>query len=356
MARDREIFRLIDANANRAAEGLRTLEDVARMVFENTGAARMVKELRHELTQAMRPIPRQRRLAARDTQTDAGTKTTLDSENQRTDWSSVIVAASERVTQSLRCLEEFCKLLSESDQRNAAEHFKALRYRAYDALADIQRQLEKTKLSPSAKLYLLVDCSLPIEQFTGNIQRLTKAGVHIFQLRDKQADGRKLLEYAKAAKLATHDTSAVFIVNDRVDIAIAAAADGVHVGQEDLSIGEVRRLAPASMLVGVSTHDIAQAREAEKAGADYIGCGPTFPSETKTFTEFPGIEFLSAVAAEISIPAFAIGGVHDQNIQQVIASGCQRIAVSNVICAATDPTAMARQLSNRLADQACKTT
>lgn len=356
MARDREIFRLIDANANRAAEGLRTLEDVARLVFEDAHASRTLKELRHELARAVGPLPMQQRLAARDTHTDAGTQTTLQSESHRSDWTSVIVAACERVTQSLRCLEEFSKLLSGTAERATGTHFKALRYRAYDALANVQRRLAKTGLSPNAKLYLLIDCSRPIEQFTSYIQQLADAGVDIFQLRDKTADGGKLLSYAKAAKLAIQDTPAIFIVNDRVDIAIAAAADGVHVGQEDLSIDEVKRQTPASMLIGVSTHDIVQARKAEEAGADYIGCGPTFPSATKTFTEFPGTEFLSAVAAEISIPAFAIGGVDDQNVEQVIATGCKRIAVSNVIHAASDPAAMARRLSARLIAKAFTST
>ena len=101
----------------------------------------------------------------------------------------------------------------------------------------------------------------------------------------------------------------LFIINDRPDLAALARADGVHVGQEELSVKDARSIVGPETLVGVSTHSIEQARQAVLDGANYIGVGPTFPSGTKQFEQFPGVELLRAVAAEIRLPAFAIGGI-----------------------------------------------
>lgn len=350
MPSTREAMRLIDANANRAAEGIRTVEDIARLVFENPDAARSLKELRHELGSILQVIPTKDRLSARDSASDAGTQTTLSTESCRANWTSVIVAACERTTQSLRCLEEFAKVLPAQLQRETEGRFKALRYRAYDVLAAVQQQLAMPTIATEAQLYVLVDCKRDLEQFVQYTCELAAAGVDILQLRDKSADGAKLLAYSQAAMLALAATATKLIINDRVDVALAAKADGVHVGQDDLPIAEVKRLAPSTMLVGVSTHDIDQARSAEAAGADYIGCGPTFPSQTKHFAEFPGTTFLSTVAEEISVPAFAIGGITQNNLLEVLATGCRRIAVSNVIHSAASPSEAAQKLKEQLSN------
>lgn len=183
---------------------------------------------------------------------------------------------------------------------------------------------------PGSPLYLLVGCELPVEDFVATLRELQQAGVGLFQIRDKHADGAQLLKYARTA-VATVGPECV-VVNDRVDVALASGAGAVHVGQEDLPIAEVRRLCGRKLWIGVSTHDIAQARAAQQAGTDYIGCGPTFPSTTKQFKQFAGIDFLKQVAVEISIPAYAIGGISIDNIDLVRQTGFSRVAVSGAIC------------------------
>jgi thiamine-phosphate pyrophosphorylase len=131
-------------------------------------------------------------------------------------------------------------------------------------------------------------------------------------------------------------------VNDRPDIAVLSQADGVHVGQEELEVRDARRIIGPDRLVGVSTHSIEQACQAVSDGADYIGCGPTFPSGTKDFDHFPGLDFLRQVAAEISLPAFAIGGITLDNLSQVLHTGFARIAVSGAITNSADPPAHVR--------------
>jgi thiamine-phosphate pyrophosphorylase len=129
---------------------------------------------------------------------------------------------------------------------------------------------------------------------------------------------------------------------------VLSDADGVHVGQDELTVADCRTIVGGTKLVGVSTHSLAQARQATLDGADYIGCGPTFPSQTKEFEDFPGLEFLRAVQGEICIPAFAIGGINGENIGRVLETGFRRVALSGAVTAATDPAAAARSLRQML--------
>ena len=148
----------------------------------------------------------------------------------------------------------------------------------------------------------------------------------------------------------TRETPVLCIVNDRPDLAALAQADGVHVGQEELSVKDARRIVGPDSLVGVSTHTIEQARQAVLDGANYIGVGPTFPSDTKTFADFPGLDLLRAVAAEIRLPAFAIGGISIENLPAVLSTGLPRTAVSAAITAAADPAEATRQMLTALGE------
>lgn len=340
-------LRILDVNLNRAAEGLRTLEDIARVIYEDATSSSTLKALRHSLGEFAAKLPRLERLESRAAHSDAGTNLTTKSESSRANWNEVVTAACERVTQSLRVIEEASKI----DFSSLAGEIKQLRYRAYDDLALVENRLTiatspgLTSFSGSP-LYLLVGCEQPIEDFVATLRELQQAGVGLFQIRDKRADGAQLLQYARAA-VASVGADCV-VVNDRVDVALASGAGTVHVGQEDLPIAEVRRLSRRKLWIGVSTHDIAQARAAQQAGADYIGCGPTFPSTTKQFEQFAGIDFLKQVAAEISIPAYAIGGISIDNIDQVRQTGLSRVALSGAILSAKNPSDAAKALDQKL--------
>ncbi len=149
---------------------------------------------------------------------------------------------------------------------------------------------------------------------------------------------------ALASCAATRGSRTLFIMNDRADLAALAEADGVHVGQDELSVAEARAIVGVEALVGVSTHSLEEALRAEQDEADYIGVGPTFPSSTKQFAEFPGLELTRSVSRSVALPAFAIGGVDLGNIDQVIAAGLRRVAVSGAVTRAVDPAAAAREL------------
>ncbi len=189
---------------------------------------------------------------------------------------------------------------------------------------------------------------MPIEQFNNYVSQLAKAGLPCLQIRDKKLDGRELVRYARSAVETVTPLGGHVIVNDRVDVAMASGASGVHVGQEDISIEDVRRWCGQRLCVGVSTHDIMQARAAVASGADYIGCGPTFPSSTKSFQQFAGLEFLRQVANEITIPSLAIGGVSLSNLDQVLQTGMRGVAVSAAVHQAADPSVAISEFLGKL--------
>jgi thiamine-phosphate pyrophosphorylase len=197
-------------------------------------------------------------------------------------------------------------------------------------------------------LYILIGGEGNAAKFESLVRTLVEAGAPALQLRDKSLHDRELLERARTLRQFTQGADTLFIMNDRPDLALLADADGVHVGQEELSVADVRRVVGPDQLIGVSTHSINQARQAVADGADYLGCGPTFPSQTKAFQSFPGTDFLQQVATEIDRPAFAIGGIDLGNLGEVIRAGVPRVAVSGAIVAAVDPAAQVRQFLQQL--------
>lgn len=355
------LLRIIDAAANRAREALRVLEDYARFALDDREWTEQFKQMRHALAAELARFSAADLLAARDTPSDVGTQLTAEAERTRSDSASVTTANFKRLQESLRSLEEFGKTLD--PEFGAA--MKQLRYRAYTlektdsqsalAAAPSRRASGGPGARPSlmlaqARLYVLIDGRPTLEAFDALVRALVAAGGDVIQLRDKRLNDRELLQRARRLAELTADANTLFIMNDRADLAALARADGVHVGQEELSVAEARALVGPAALVGVSTHSLAQARQAEQDGADYIGVGPTFVSTTKQFDteQLTGLALLRAVAPEIRLPAFAIGGIGRDNLGEVTAAGFSRVAVSGAVLSAADPAAAAAELRNIL--------
>jgi len=340
-----DIFRILDAAANRLREGLRVLEDHVRFAGDNAELARLLKERRHAFADAMSLIDPQGLLAARETRQDVGTRISTPAEQRRQSTRQVLQAACKRTQEAARSLEEFGKILS----AEFATRIEQLRYSLYT----LERVLlihesSRTRFAGHLLYLLLTEAACP--RGSGPmLQEALAGGVSLVQVREKSMTDRRLLEHCRRVREWTREAGALFVVNDRPDIAVLADADGVHVGQDELSVREARRIVGPRRLIGVSTHNIEQARQAVLDGADYLGVGPVFSSRTKSFSEFAGLDYVRQVAAEISLPWFAIGGIGPENVEQVIQGGATRIAVSQSICGATDPTATARQLQQRLA-------
>lgn len=341
-------MRAFDAAANRTSEGLRVIEDFVRFVLDDAHLTQLAKELRHDLTAACADVPWPERFAARETQSDVGTEISTGAENRRADAWAVCRASLERTKQSLRSLEEFGKVVSEE----LAPQFEALRYRLYtleQAVAGTQHSLERLA---GVRLCVLVDGGDSANEFETLVGQLLSAGVEMIQLRDKRLADAELVERARLLRQMTHNSPALVIINDRPDIAAAVDADGVHLGQEDMGVKDARKIVGPAKLIGVSTHTIKQARSAVVDGANYLGAGPTFPSSTKSFDAFPGLEFLLQVASEIRMPTLAIGGINAANLTEVLETGCCRIAVSSAIAAAEHPGSEAKNLREMIESSA----
>jgi thiamine-phosphate pyrophosphorylase len=257
----------------------------------------------------------------------------------------VVAAAASRTQQALRSLEEFGGLIGSVD----AHRLESLRYAAYDLLASVERRGRVREQLADARLYVLVGGGASADELAEHVRRLCAAGADLIQLRDKRLSDRELLRQGKAAAAAARDAGGLFVMNDRADLALLANADGVHVGQDELTVPDARRIVGGGGLVGQSTHRWSDVEAARAAGADYIGCGPTFPSSTKDFSEFAGLEFLrEVVVGRSGLPAFAIGGIDESRLDQVLATGIGRVAVSGAVRMASDPYAIVARLKARL--------
>jgi thiamine-phosphate pyrophosphorylase len=199
-------------------------------------------------------------------------------------------------------------------------------------------------------LYLVTDRELSRCRTTVDIVREAVAGgVTCVQLREKNGGTRKFIEEARALLTLLRPLGVPLIINDRVDVALAAGADGVHLGQQDMPISDARRLAPPGWIIGVSAESLADAIRAEKEGADYIGASPVFATPTKTDTAPPlGLEGLRTIRAAVKIPLVAIGGIQLKNAQNVIRAGADGLAVVSAIVAADSPRAAAAALRREI--------
>lgn len=329
------IARIIDANANRAREALRVMEDAARFGLNDSELSARLKSMRHALREALGALPVDdlALVSSRDTPGDVGVAISTVSEGERAGLEEVAGAAAARLTEALRSIEEAAKALAPG----AGARFEALRYEAYE----LEKRLRLSLAGGRARqwtLCVLVSeslCRLPWETVAN---AAIAGGADCLQLREKTLDSGELLRRARRLVELTRDAGAAAIINDRPDIALLSGADGVHVGQSDLSVSDVRALAGRRLLIGVSTHNVEQARAALRDGADYCGVGPMFPTTTKNSGPLAGPSYLREYVALAHAPAhLAIGGVTPENVGALMLEGCRGVAVSSFVCGSPDP-------------------
>ena len=337
-------LRIIDAAANRAREGVRVVEDYVRFACDDAHLSKLLKSWRHDFATAISAIAPHELAAARDTLSDVGTNISTTAEARRELLSDVLHANLKRVQEALRTLEEYSKTVA----TDLGGQFEQLRYRLYTLEKSILTTLENQRRLAGRNLYLLVTEELCHHGSGPAIRGALAGGVSIVQLREKDMPDRRLLEFARRVREWTREAGAMFIMNDRPDLALLSDADGVHIGQDELSVKDARRIVGTDKSVGVSTHTIEQARQAVIDGADYLGVGPVFSSTTKQFTDLAGLDFVRQVAAEITLPWYAIGGITRENIAEVTAAGATRVAVSSAVCSAEDSQSAAAELLSAL--------
>jgi len=203
---------------------------------------------------------------------------------------------------------------------------------------------KSNRLFKKPALYFVADPGVLKEgTLAAAVRKAVKGGADLVQLRDKQSCGKTFLENAKKLSSLLNGGGVPFIVNDRVDIALACGADGVHLGQNDMPVADARRLMGKKAIIGASCHTVAQARRAQSEGADYIGAGQIYHTTTKGITRHPiGIRGYAAIRKAVSIPVIAIGGIKTDNATELVEAGCDGIAVVTGIMWAKDPVKTAR--------------
>lgn len=333
--------RIIDANANRAREGLRVLEEIARFHLDDAELSRVLKQMRHDLVNEVErlPISAGERLGARDTPSDVGTAISTTSEGERRSIDVLAGSGSARVSEALRVLEETVKLTGAD-----AAGFEALRYRLYEAERSLRLRL-RTK-APQWRLCVLVSESLCRLRWQDVVEASLAGGAECIQLREKHMGAGELLTRARELVALVRGRTSV-IINDRADVALLAGADGVHVGRHDLPVHEVRRLARGRLMIGSSASTVEAARTAAVGGADYVGLGAMFATGTKAAPDVVGPGLIRAVRKDpdaARLPHLAIGGIGPENVAQVYAAGARGVAVSSCVCADPDPERICRAI------------
>ncbi len=339
-----DLARILDASANRAREGLRVVEDYVRFVLGDAGLTKRLKEVRHRLAEAIRGFESEVLIGSRDTRGDVGTHIMTASEQIRENPRSVLTANFKRTQESLRTLEEYGKLVDVW----LAGRFEVLRYDVYTLEKLTMTAVHAQRAFGNAKLYLLIGGLPTLGDLTWVVGEALAGGVDVIQLREKGLTDREWLTRAREVRILTAQAKARFIVNDRPDLARLAGADGVHLGQDDISFRDARRIVGPTASIGVSTHEREQLDRAILDGASYLGVGPVFPSTTKDFSDFAGLAFVRLAAETTTLPWFAIGGITEENVDRVLEAGATRIAVSSAIVRAERPRQAARALRSRL--------
>ncbi|MTI66261.1 MAG: thiamine phosphate synthase [Firmicutes bacterium] len=322
------VYRVVDANINRVSEGLRVLEDISRFIIENSKMTETIRDIRHKVRKT---TPKLSLIESRDSMKDIGyeisKKTTLDIKK---DLKDIIDANFKRVQEGLRSIEEHLKIIGYYEE---SKIYEGLRYKTYD----LEKNFKSKKLVLNTDIY-----GITSEEFSlgrSNIEvvkNMIEARIKVIQYREKNKSKHEKYIECKKIRDITKEKDVIFIVNDDVDIAMSINADGIHLGQDDMPIKEVRKLSK-NMMIGISTHNKNQAKKAVKDGADYIGVGPIFKTNTKKNVEkSEGLKYLKWVSENIDIPYVSIGGINESNISEVKKYGGKCFAMISEIVASKD--------------------
>ena len=333
-------FRIIDANLNRACEGIRVVEDIARFAYNSKEMASQLREVRHSLRKKTDHL-KDSLLISRDSRKDVGRvisrSSTLD---KKESVNNIINANFKRAQEALRTIEEMLKLTD----YNLSKEVEQERFKVYT----LEKEYNRMKRSIPRGLYGITG-----EKFAGgrsNIQcvrEMIAGGIEVIQYREKEKPLREKIKEIKEIRRVCRENDVLFIVNDHIDIALLVEADGVHVGQEDMHISDVRSLVGEDMIIGLSTHSPEQAKQAVLDGADYIGVGPIFPTTTKD-TPSVGLEYLEFATKNIDIPFVAIGGIKLHNIDKISVRDPYSVCLVSEIVGAEDIKATVEKLKTAI--------
>ncbi len=312
------MWQIIDVNYNRAREGIRVVEEVARFILKDTALTQEIRRLRHSLQKILSSFPL---YSFRNAETDIGKNF---SSLSYAHLSELVKANFSRAEESLRVMEEFSRLEKPTLSRNLMD----LRFLAY--------QLEKQLLSCLAKkdklakigIYLIADERIAGKPYEEIVGKALEGGIRFLQFRDKSSNTRELWEKSFIVRELTQKYSAVLIINDRVDIALSINADGVHLGKEDLPVKEARKILGEEKIIGLTVRSRVEAIAGIEEGADYVSLGPVFPTTSKKDLPPPlGLGVLKKTRKKIAGVLVAIGGITLPFLPELKKAGVDGVAV-----------------------------
>lgn len=345
---ERAVYRIIDANFNRAREALRVMEEYCRFALNDGSLSGRAKQLRHELSAAIGQLEQGKLLAGRDTLGDVGVGLKVENQLQRRSLSDTFTAAAKRLPEALRALSETIQ----AESASVAAAVERLRYEAYTLEKDVVLFAEPVEKFNRVRLYVIITSNLPAEVLSLASQ-CAAAGADCIQLRAKGIPDDRLFALAVEFADICRELGALSIINDRADIATAAGADGVHLGQNDLPVAQVRRLQLSPLIIGKSTHSLAELERALPARPTYVSLGCIFPTPTKPKIDIAGFDYVRAGLArlgETGVSHVAIGGITHENVEKVFRAGAQRVAVCEAITGAPSPGDACRRFKDRIAE------
>jgi thiamine-phosphate pyrophosphorylase len=334
------VLRVIDANLNRAHEALRTLEEFARFVLEDSALCGAIKTARHQLFAAVPPTLWPELLSRRDVALDPGRELSAPLEFERTAVEAVARAAGRRLGEALRAVEEYAKTFD----AEFAARVERIRYQAYELEQRTMLTVKAHRRTGAMRLVVLITEAQCLGDWWDAAQAALDGGADCLQLREKQLPDAELLRRARRLADLCRERGALFMVNDRADLAAASHAHGVHLGQDDLPVSLARRFLPVASICGVSTHDLEQVRIAAAACPDYIAVGLMFSSSTKPSSRLAGVATLAAAREHTSLPLIAIGGIDENNVHEVLAARPCGVAVCAAVIGRPDVSAAASRL------------
>ena len=328
-AEDLRIFQIIDANLDRAREGLRVLEDWARFGLGENDCVTRIKNFRQILGKNHLEVYKQSRNYIED---ECKGLTHHEQINRKTP-EQIISSNSARVQEALRVIEEFTRLDNNELSKIASE----IRYAIYTLEIDLitlSKYKKAEEILKENNLYVITNQK---ENLLKIIEDILIAGVKIIQHRFKMGTDKDHLKEAIEIKKLCKKHNALFIINDRVDIALASNADGIHLGQDDLDLKTARKLLGYSKIIGISASNESDISSALKGGCDYIGIGPVFETSTKKDKKPIGIEKIKSLTKDLNIPWFAIGGIKSNNISYLKRNGFKKVALVSQLMNSEDP-------------------
>lgn len=343
---ERTVYRIIDANFNRAREAIRVIEEFCRFGLNSISLYKRTKQLRHELSAAINLLDARLLISSRDTLGDVGVGKEVDKQLHRESLGDCFTAACKRLTEALRALAE----VIQTQNPSVAEAIENLRYTAYTLEKDIILFSDAFRRFGCVGLYIVITSNMPSDVISLT-HKCISGGADCLQLRAKAVEDDVLYALAVEFLRICKDGGVIGIINDRVDIAVAADADGVHLGKNDLSVECARKLQIKPMIVGKSTHSVEQLRAACDERPTYVGLGPVFATATKPTAQAVGLDYVRKAVEILSgtdICGVAIGGISSDNIEEVLDAGAGCVAVCSAATEAGDPAAACRALKQKI--------